>query len=603
MCDELSGNCFAKVVVMEELYINGQLVDLVSSGITFNLKSNLLGEFGKIVAGSSNTVKLPRTVKNMRILDYPEVVSRDGKMIRKKLSARLYRNGIPIIEKGDAKILAVNADSYDISITYGVVSFLSELKDGGNLNELPDAGEYVEWNEYSLLESSEYLLTEYNWQYGFAEYDNGVNDVSKCNNTPLVSIEWLMQKIEAAYNFSFLFADGKREDLLNKYILLTSKNGSKEATDARVGSYDVAGHTYINRLSGECLLPKVFLPNHNISVNQWNIIFNQDVSSFFMTFFFAFAASPSGVVLQVVRNETAIGRSYTFGDGLDFYFSLEGGTMKEGDTISFRLYGYEAAGSPKIINANLQLRCNYVWTDGMEPDDVVYPGSYGIIKNLPNIKITDFIKIIGTLSGTFPLVNNGDTNVLQMVSVDDLLANRAKAYDWSDKWDGEFSEIGFTYLEAQKNTIIYDSDEEADVMPSKGYIPVYDETLEPESELIEIPLSSSRGNSVSQYILQEDGSIEEGDVKERLMVVKDGFAAYTTDLWPQNLINNVFKSYKGLVSRPIKVKGTFRLTELDIQGLDYVCPVYLRQMGRYYGIVQVQYKGDESVVELLQLPV
>jgi hypothetical protein len=31
-------------------------------------------------------------------------------------------------------------------------------------------------------------------------------------------------------------------------------------------------------------------------------------------------------------------------------------------------------------------------------------------------------------------------------------------------------------------------------------------------------------------------------------------------------------------------------------------PVYLRQMGRYYGIVQVQYKGDESVVELLQLP-
>jgi hypothetical protein len=64
----------------------------------------------------------------------------------------------------------------------------------------------------------------------------------------------------------------------------------------------------------------------------------------------------------------------------------------------------------------------------------------------------------------------------------------------------------------------------------------------------------------------------------------------------------VLAGYRDLVRKPIVIRGTFQLSELDIRGLDYMRPVYLRQMGRYYGIVQVQYKGDESVVELLQLP-
>lgn len=587
----------------EILYINGQRIDMSSSGVTLTLKSNLFGEFGKITSGYSQTIKVPKTVTNTTIFGIPEITTKDNEVVRKRLPAKLYRDGILLID-GIAILLTSTKDSYEFALTFGVVSFLDAVKDGGDLNELPDNGEYVIWNEYSLSTGGEYRITEYNPAYGFADYDNGVNDVSKCQNTPLVSIEWLLAKIESTFGFNFSFGDGRREVLEDKYILLTEKNGSKEAISAFEGSYDVKGHTYVNRLSGECIVPKKIHGNNNIDINGYRIVFNQSVSYFLMTFSLSFYSGDlSGMSLQVLVNDVEIQRTYTFDTRLDYMFSLEGGTMKVGDTIAFRLKGYESVGSPSIIAGVLQMKCNYIWEDGMEPSDLTYPDSYGIVKNLPDIKITDFIKIVGVLTGTFPIVNHGDVDVLRMVSVEDLIANKSSAVDWSDKWNGEFNSIGYTFLEAQSNKIIWESDEEvvSSGFPYKGGIPVADETLEVSVELMELPLSASRGNSVGQYILKDDGSVEDGDVTERIMTVKDGIAIYDSTLWPQRLIDGALRGYRDIVRQPVVVKGTFRLDVLDIKFLNYVVPVYLRQTGKYYGIVQIQYKGDVSEVELIEL--
>ena len=53
----------------EELYIKGERVDLSDDEITLNFKSNLLGDISKITASNSYTITLPRTNKNIRLLD------------------------------------------------------------------------------------------------------------------------------------------------------------------------------------------------------------------------------------------------------------------------------------------------------------------------------------------------------------------------------------------------------------------------------------------------------------------------------------------------------------------------------------------------------
>ena len=91
-------------------------------------------------------------------------------------------------------------------------------------------------------------------------------------------------------------------------------------------------------------------------------------------------------------------------------------------------------------------------------------------------------------------------------------------------------------------------------------------------------------------------TVDDGDVSERLLYVQQNNVAIFAN--PDGNYDN----FKELVQSPVKIRGTFRLSEIEIKELDYMKPVYLRQTGRYYGIIQVQWKGDDSVVELLQLP-
>ena len=591
---------------MERLFLNGQEVDVTGENITFTLKSNLLGEFGKIVAGSSQTIRLPRTVRNMRILDFPEVVSRSGSMVRRKLSARLEKNGVPMIDDGEAVILSTGEDGYEVGITYGVVSFLSAVKDGGSLNELPDEGEYVEWNANSL--NVEPLTLQ--GDYGFGGYDNGVNDTSKVNVHPCVHLPWLVGKMEKRFGFAF---DGLGDGLNGKYIMLSEKRQSKAVIDSTLGEYVTNRVSRYSISSGQATqsfglvdVTGITTPSYKITYSGSRIKIGQAMSVLRITA--SISGYPSGATLYLLKNESA----YIFGGIIaqatadsygGYYIDATLTDLKEGDylCLSFGTYNEVIGG----VTGGVQISGTYIWAEGQEPEEMSYPSVYPIVPNLPSMKMSDFIQLCGVLTGRFPMVQKGEKSVLRMVSVEDLVNNKAHAVDWSDKWGGEPDSVGYTYLGGQKNFIRWESDEavEKSGVPVDGAVVVDDETLEEWNDLIKLPLSASNGGKMEQYSVV-DGKLEDNGISERILVLNSetNEVAYTEELCPSTLRDTVLAGYRDLVRKPIVIRGTFRLSELDIWGLDYMRPVYLRQMGRYYGIVQVQYKGDESVVELLQLP-
>lgn len=595
-----------------ELYINGQRVDMNIRDISLTLKSNLLGEFGKIVSGYSQTLTLPRTVRNMAILGVPEIPSLNDGKVRRLLSATLLSNGVEIVKDGVAVILSSKKDGYEIGITFGVVSFLQAVKDGGNLNDLPDDGTYLDWNENSVAANPVAVVDPEGEIYrrnifGFGEYDNGVNDTSRINVHPAVSCKWLMERIEDTYKFST--TEGWKDNLADKYILLTEKRNSKTAIDESMGNYNdlVLGRYAIGaaqniRNWATVRARNTAMTGYNIEVKGSRFYFRQDVSSV------RFTAQVKGYAdetdtLYLLRSTYYPQKGYAASATIDaggwWRIDIEIDGMVQGEWLELMFGTFDVSGD---ISGEILIDAKYVWDEGEEPADTEYGGIYPIIPNLPSMKISNFIQMCGVLTGKWPIVEPDKKGILEMVGVDDLL--NGDVVDWSEKWDGLPESISYTYLDAQRNTIQYKNDDDVNEagVSSMATIYVDDETLDTEKILYEIPLSASQGNLIPQYSLV-DGKIEEGDVSERLLVNRQGNELwYDESIRPSTLKATVLASYAGLVNKPIVLKSTFRLTEIDIKMLSYKCRVYLRQMGRYYGIVQVQWKGDESMVELLQLP-
>ena len=56
-------------MIRDELYINGDKVDVGDTDISLNYKSNLLTDISKIVSNNSYTIKLPKTAKNLAVIE------------------------------------------------------------------------------------------------------------------------------------------------------------------------------------------------------------------------------------------------------------------------------------------------------------------------------------------------------------------------------------------------------------------------------------------------------------------------------------------------------------------------------------------------------
>ena len=80
------------------LFIDGELVDLDdSTKITLNYKSNLFTDLSKIVSNNSYTIKLPKTVRNQRIIKHSDLRESSIRQGISGMGLRLYRMERPCL--------------------------------------------------------------------------------------------------------------------------------------------------------------------------------------------------------------------------------------------------------------------------------------------------------------------------------------------------------------------------------------------------------------------------------------------------------------------------------------------------------------------------
>lgn len=282
--------------------------------------------------------------------------------------------------------------------------------------------------------------------------------------------------------------------------------------------------------------------------------------------------------------------------------------VNEGDVITFT-WTTKGGSNFRLMGSELKLGIS-------EVDGVPYGGKFPIVRNLPEISVTDFIKTLNLLTGTFPLQKFED-GVVRMVSIDSLWQNVGNAVDWSRYLvprDGkntprlvEFALEGW----AQHNRYKWKEDEGVTGNGYNGDLRVENETLEREQTKFELPFAATNGDQIILLETEGEGGTFMGGsqtattqstgtssrvyVEPRLMgVVEDanGKAQLTFNIDLQGILDGKYKRYAGIIARPYVVTEWLYLRDVDILRFDESVPVYLAQYGAYFAVLELKVNAD-----------
>lgn len=247
--------------------------------------------------------------------------------------------------------------------------------------------------------------------------------------------------------------------------------------------------------------------------------------------------------------------------------------------------------------------------------------------NLPDISQVDFIQSLCDMFGVFPIINpipkkDDETGkrTVEFVSIDTLFKNKVSRYvygkkfnDWTDRLITDPNDIEISFSKDgyyQRNYLRYTEDDTV-TGDYDGYFDIPDKSLDKEGDLTELPFAASDGDKIMMFSEEKDSNNNitysfEGFEPRIMSVIKrdDGKCGLTFDgLDFKALLSKYYSRYIELVQDMYLITVTVILKPLDLRFMDYTYPVYFKQFGRYFGIVDIQANSadDNCEVTLMRL--
>lgn len=610
--------------MIQRLYIGNELVDLADgTKITLNYKSNIFGDISKITASNSQTIQLPKTLRNRRVFDNPTAVAYNSEFRYTRHACRYEQNGVELLN-GYAVMLS-STTTYEIAIYWGIMTALQAWVDANpSLREL-EGNEYDDWNSASATLTYSTML---NRGYGFANYmmegkqSGRIVPIASSvrNDHPSVLVRWILNKIEAQHGITFTFPTRIADDVRHLAMpCLTANAGERYWADAK--------------LTATAKLSPGTQDAHLIAVDvvapDYIKVEDRDISAFDGNRTY-FGTAEANKVRFTFKDFTA-GR-YSANSTLHLRALTEDGSANEGKVFNATTNASGVAGFNLSEEVDVEgmdevyffvrgvANMTGAWSaEAFTYTPLVaenhYPCKFDIMPNLPDISQIDFIKALCAMLGVFAMPDSENPNNILFVGIEDLMNNRASAYDWSQGLiglpGGDSQDVQFSISEwAQKNWFRYTEDEDVNINADAPLV-VQNEALEREREAVQLPFAPTDGNKILQYELSLD--VDTGittstllDVKPRIMRLmedENGKAVlHFSGLEFEDLLAKYYTAYSTLLNSAVVTKEKMRLSEYDIRGVDFTKPIYLAQYGRYFGLVSLQVSGEECTAELAKLP-
>lgn len=609
-----------------ELYIDDKLVDLGDANISLNFKSNLLTDISKIVSNNSYTIKLPKTAKNLALIECAGSPFSGTKFPYLNHRGRLLRNGVEIISDANVVLTGVD-DSINIALSWGAGSNLQNLIKGDKkLAELSynvdNVNERVIWKK----EERDIFL---HIDYGFREGDPNVW------YHPVVSARWVLDKISKDSGIKFEIA-ADRVDMLDKLkIPLLTRNDAGELIKKstitlpirRIGSgfgdeqlpYRVAWFFMDMQKHGKY---KSHCGKFQTQVLDYQG-YEQETSAFKANVSNAKinvkgdlkirVTSPNGVpdglcfvlLLRVEYELLSVSPEriqHIYGSEYDMYYHID----NQSDVIIAQdtYVDFAFKGGPSGVVFHNNPSGSVTFSTEVEEvklrTDNPNEGLFYFVPNLPDIKQLDYIKAIMQMLGLFAIADNKGT--IRMVSFDILLQNKSKAIDWTSKFVSAYKHVSPKKIEyspdnlAQYNMFRYKDNNKL----RENYnweMRIEDETLEKERDAAKLPFTACDERFglafIPLYSYNDKGELEYDKTDPRI-VIRYGAAnigRFAGLSW-QSLLSKYYGSYKQIMTRAKVITEQIRLSDIDLRDIRMDVPVYIGQYGSYFAIIDIKTKGD-----------
>nr|DAM01849.1 MAG TPA: hypothetical protein [Caudoviricetes sp.] len=598
----------------DELYINGDKVDVGDTDISLNYKSNLLTDISKIVSNNSYTIKLPKTAKNLALIECAHLPSSTTKFPYLKHVGNVLRNGIIIVK--DANVVLLSVSEYiETALSWGnVTNFAEVVSSDKKLTDLEygteEGTDWVVWNNKGS-NSAQFPLIN----YGFNSGDSNVW------YHPVITVKWILEKIQEESGVTFNFPSDKKTFIDKMIVPLLTRNDSQKINDAFPSSLQMVGYVIVEstfsylKLNyigdstqqyasvggpyGDRLYTKYpitlkvkgtieMLVQYNSGMDVNNQYLNLRVSQ----------SDSSGNISSVSTIERKNYAAYIEAPNVRLLFNFDDLVSIESDEfMHFTIKAIATGASSSVLSLTVYDR-----------NEISFGEKFPLVPNLPDIKQIDFIKAVASMVGLFALPDG--ENGIKFIPFDNLSANKSKAVDWTNRVIMAYNSVTPRNLQytldniAQNNWFRYKEDD--NVMGNyDGNIQVDDATIEYERDAITLPFSacSTKGGVayIPLYSYNEEGELEYNKTNPRILLL-DGTKGIFKGLEWTTLIANNYQTYKGLINNAKVVTEYIRLNSIELRDLEMDIPVYLAQYGCYLAIIEIKTKeNDICECKLLKL--
>lgn len=589
----------------DELYINGDKVDVGDTDISLNYKSNLLTDISKIVSNNSYTIKLPKTAKNLALIECAHLPSSTTKFPYLKHVGNVLRNGIIIVK--DANVVLLSVSEYiETALSWGnVTNFAEVVSSDKKLTDLEygteEGTDWVVWNNKGS-NSAQFPLIN----YGFNSGDSNVW------YHPVITVKWILEKIQEESGVTFNFPSDKKTFIDKMIVPLLTRNDSQKINDAFPSSLQMVGYVIVEstfsylKLNyigdstqqyasvggpyGDRLYTKYpitlkvkgtieMLVQYNSGMDVNNQYLNLRVSQ----------SDSSGNISSVSTIERKNYAAYIEAPNVRLLFNFDDLVSIESDEfMHFTIKAIATGASSSVLSLTVYDR-----------NEISFGEKFPLVPNLPDIKQIDFIKAVASMVGLFALPDG--ENGIKFIPFDNLSANKSKAVDWTNRVIMAYNSVTPRNLQytldniAQNNWFRYKEDD--NVMGNyDGNIQVDDATIEYERDAITLPFSacSTKGGVayIPLYSYNEEGELEYNKTNPRILLL-DGTKGIFKGLEWTTLIANNYQTYKGLINNAKVVTEYIRLNSIELRDLEMDIPVYLAQYGCYLAIIEIKTKEND----------
>lgn len=587
----------------QDLYLNGQRMDLGKADISLKFVNNMLTSVDKFSSSYSYTISLPRTARNEGILGLPSFAGSSSALVGKYIDAEYYRDGILITRGAKAYITDTDADNIKIVLVWDTLAAYSEF-----LNAEPTIA------ELGLTNPTLSDKADDGRKMSQAVYQATIQTPAGEVVRPCLNFARLLQMICSKVGIDASFITLGIE---NWAIPCTKMDGGWQSS--KIGRYyiniAIGGGAWIEFAGVLGYSNKDFLTKSglqvggkglaNVRISSYGIDANirEDGLNFIPTKIqlnIVGSAGTIGVVNVPFQRKTQDGINYIALNCPAFEFDTD---AESADLIKFNFTGLASKEGTIYVAANYSDISIYP-----EYKDAAVGLQYHIENNAPDLKQIDILKAFSAMMAMSLVTIDGQT---QFRSISQLgNRNIGQFYDWTGKvvnWEGvpEASHKVGSY--ARKNTAQWEEDSKNGDYNPTATIAAQSDILKEEATFFKLPFAATKDGIVECYV-EENGKKKNQDVKPRILKAEADETTNrirlvdATDFDIAKIVQK-YKVLEGALRKPVTITAHLYLTPLELAHLDMSRAVYLEQTGRFYMIDNIKMDNSTDVceAELVQL--